>query len=126
MTISHEHLGSAPLASPSDWREVLDLLDAALDLDHATLPEWLALLSPEQAHLAPLLTHMFQTRAMIATDGFLCSPPTFAFLDAPTRFQVAAGALVGPYRLLREIGRGGMANVWLAERADGCSSARSR
>ena len=32
---------------------------------------------------------------------------------------VASGEVVGPYRLIRELGAGGTATVWLAERADG-------
>ncbi len=32
---------------------------------------------------------------------------------------VASGEVLGPYRLIRELGAGGTATVWLAERADG-------
>jgi eukaryotic-like serine/threonine-protein kinase len=108
-----------PLASPADWQQIFALLDTALDLDAAAQPRWLDTLPPEQAHLSPLLKNLLQAHAQVSTGDFLQSPPTFAFDDTPARFSLAADALVGPYRLLREIGQGGMASVWLAERADG-------
>ena len=109
----------APLASPGEWREIFALLDTALELDPSERTDWLAALGPEHAHLSPMLAHLLHANARVATDDFLQSPPAFTLLDAAPRASLVAGARVGAYRLLREVGRGGMASVWLAERADG-------
>ena len=111
---------AAPTASPAEWQQVFALLDTALDLEPASQTAWLAALGPDHAHLSPLLTHLLRAHAEVGTGDFLLSPPTIGPAEgAPAPFALAGGALVGPYRLLREIGQGGMATVWLAERADG-------
>ena len=57
-----------------------------------------------------------------ASLGFLESP-AIAFLSpaprGPRLPRALEGARVGPYRIVREIARGGMGAVYLAERADG-------
>jgi eukaryotic-like serine/threonine-protein kinase len=119
MALANPSTAAGAIASPADWQQIFALLDTALELDPAAQPRWLDTLPPAQAHLSPLLKSLLQAHAQVSTGDFLQSPPTFAFDDAPARFALAAGTLVGPYRLLREIGQGGMASVWLAERADG-------
>ena len=110
-------MADLPATPPSreDWVQVFALLDVALELAPAARAPWLAALPPEQARLAPLLQSLLQTHEQSEqgdSDPFLQTPAAFV-LAGPVQ------ALVGPYRLLREIGQGGMATVWLAERADG-------
>lgn len=101
---------------PAAWERLRALLDEALALPPAARQHWLEQLPPEHAawrdRLASLLAHsdraepLLETRPRIETADF-----------APPPDSAEPGA-VGPYQLLRQLGQGGMARVWLAERTD--------
>src|SRR5207237_2834586 len=56
-----------------------------------------------------------------ASDGSFIDEPGLLFSEDELKDDIAAiapGRLIGAYRVIREIGRGGMGAVYLAERAD--------
>jgi eukaryotic-like serine/threonine-protein kinase len=94
-----------------DWSRLLRLLDEALERPE---PEWEGWLLTLPTELQPELRRLLDERRLIDGGGFLNELPAHT-----TSLGQVAGHRVGPWRLLSPLGEGGMASVWLAERADG-------
>jgi eukaryotic-like serine/threonine-protein kinase len=101
-------------------RQLNALLETALTLSREAQAQWLRDLPPEHRALAPKLAAMLG-RAAVETDDFMRAPVTITADQILSQDDAAdqPGDEVGPWRLIRELGAGGMATVWLAERSDG-------
>jgi tetratricopeptide (TPR) repeat protein len=113
-------MNTKPTPDAERLRRVNALLEVALALPDDERDSWLRTLPPHQQPLVPLLVAML-ARAAVETDDFLRTPVnSFVAQMAQVDLTVlASGGEIGPYRLIRELGAGGMATVWLAERSDG-------
>ena len=111
----------------SEWPTISRRLDQALALTAAERDTWLeALQETESVKLK--LRDLLNGALSAETSDFLEAPPSLtlrSFGADQTNASVAendapkAGTLIGPYRLIAELGVGGMGSVWLAVRADG-------
>src|SRR4051794_37429879 len=110
--------------SADDWRRIEHVLDAALELPASDRATYVAEACAGDAGLVA------QVEALIAlTDApsLLDSPASVyaapmlevaAPLAETAPDQAAIGGVFGEYRVVRELGRGGMGTVYLADRVD--------
>jgi len=85
-------------------------LAAATDADKAAIrAEVLGMLAADQKDL--LTTNMDELAPELLSS--------LSEADSTSRHEVLTGLRVGPFCLVRELGRGGMGTVWLADRVDG-------
>ena len=109
---------------PSQWSALSQLLEEALDLDDVARRAWLARQTNLDPVLRAALLELLESREHDRTRRFNGELPTFPVGEDATGAGLAAGARVGPYGLVRRLGRGGMGEVWLGERAEGSGGRR--
>jgi len=108
--------------SPEEWRRIERVVDQALDLAPAKRAEYLADACGDDCALRSAVEEVLAGASGV---GFLDSPagayaaPLISGQSADRDADDEPGTQIGPYRVLRELGRGGMGAVVLAERADG-------
>jgi serine/threonine-protein kinase len=132
----------APDREELPWTDIEPYFDRALQLDEHSCATWLGELDEQSPPVAKAVRALLAQREALNRAGFL-EGSAFAGVeqlapalrdivarhaarltdsaaeDARTRQDWTAGDVVGPYRLIREVGVGGMSSVWLAERSDG-------
>ncbi len=108
-----------PPINPERWRRVKELLHAALELEPARRAAYLLDTCGEDTALRQEVAELL-TSYEDAGEEFLDRPVTdISTLELfPSHVDPLIGKLIGPYRIVEEIGQGGMGSVYKAVRAD--------
>ena len=103
-----------------NWQQLSPLVDEALSLAPSMRLAWLAQQTQltEELH-AQLSLLLAASHAPETADWLPPLPELLGSSSSAPSFARVAHQVIGPYTLIRELGTGGMAEVWLARRSDG-------
>ncbi len=96
------------------WSAVSPYLDEALDMTEAELKILFSAIEAQNPVIAGELKDLLAEHRSLSAEGFL-EKEIVPLPGGPSLI----GQQLGPYKLLSQLGQGGMGNVWLAERSDG-------
>src|ERR1035437_8169761 len=99
--------------SPDQWQALSPYLDQALAMTNDERAAWLSTLGGRNPALAAQLAALLEEHRVLVEEGYL--ERGSSMLRGPG----VTGQPIGPYKLISQIGQGGMGSVWLAERSDG-------
>ena len=103
--------------TPERWRRVGELFHETLDLPADARVSWACQAAADDSEVRrELLSLLENDRA--AADGVFASRVKAALVSMFDGTTLEEQRRVGPYKLLRELGCGGMDTVYLAERDD--------
>ncbi|CAN5573379.1 hypothetical protein BH10ACI3_BH10ACI3_16770 [soil metagenome] len=100
----------------NDWKKVKDVLSAVLQVeldDRAAFLDQAKLSSEQRAEVESLIAFEFESSDLMQMSAVEFSKD---FIEDE---GILTGQVIGPYKIVRELGHGGMGAVYLAERIDG-------
>jgi eukaryotic-like serine/threonine-protein kinase len=108
-------------SSAQIWREALERFDRLLGLASPDRTRELAQLARSRPDLYPRVLTLLRADQSAEARGFLAGPAVedMSIHSISAGAAVEAGARFGSYELERQLGCGGMGDVWLARRIDG-------